>query len=53
MHEAMAATLDTVVERIRNIQHNARLSGDLTRRTSGARITMASRISIPVSSFMS
>ena len=31
MHEAMAATLDTVVEQIRNIQHNARVNGDLTR----------------------
>ncbi len=31
MHEAMAATLDTVVEEIRKIQHNARVGGDLTR----------------------
>ena len=31
MHEAMAATLDTVVEQIRKIQHNARINGDLTR----------------------
>ena len=31
MHEAMAAALDKAVERIRSIQHNARVSGDLTR----------------------
>ena len=31
MHEAMAATLDTVVEQIRSIQHTARVNGDLTR----------------------
>ena len=31
MHEAMAATLDTSVERIRAIQHEARVNGNLTR----------------------
>jgi xylulose-5-phosphate/fructose-6-phosphate phosphoketolase len=31
MHEAMASTLDTVVEEIRKVQHNARVGGDLTR----------------------
>jgi xylulose-5-phosphate/fructose-6-phosphate phosphoketolase len=31
MHEAMAATLDLAVEQIKNIQHNARVGGDLTR----------------------
>jgi len=31
MHEAMATTLDTVVEEIKRIQHEARLSGNLTR----------------------
>jgi xylulose-5-phosphate/fructose-6-phosphate phosphoketolase len=31
MHEAMASTLDTVMEQIQTIQHNARINGDLTR----------------------
>lgn len=31
MHEAMAAVLDTVMEQIQTIQHNARIHGDLTR----------------------
>ena len=31
MHEAMVATLDTVMERIQSIEHNARIRGDLTR----------------------
>jgi xylulose-5-phosphate/fructose-6-phosphate phosphoketolase len=31
MHQAMAATLDTVVEEIRAIQHGARVNGDLKR----------------------
>jgi len=31
MHEAMATTLDTAIERIREIQHAARVGGDLTR----------------------
>ncbi len=31
MHQAMAATLDQVVEQIRQIQHNARIQGDTTR----------------------
>ncbi|MCD2451691.1 phosphoketolase family protein [Methylicorpusculum oleiharenae] len=31
MHEAMVATLDTVMEQIQTIQHNARINGDLTR----------------------
>ncbi len=31
MHEAMAATLDKAMEDIRNIQHNARANGNLTR----------------------
>ena len=31
MHEAMVATLDTVMEQIQSIQHNARIRGDLTR----------------------
>ncbi|CAK0781121.1 putative phosphoketolase [Gammaproteobacteria bacterium] len=31
MHEAMAATLDTVVEQIKSIQHDARVDGNLTR----------------------
>ena len=31
MHEAMAATLDEAVERIRKIQHEARVNGNLTR----------------------
>ena len=31
MHEAMATTLDTVIEQIRNIQHDARVNGNLTR----------------------
>lgn len=31
MHEAMAATMDIVVEQIKGIQHNARVNGDLTR----------------------
>ena len=31
MHEAMAATLDTVTEQIKSIQHNARINHDLTR----------------------
>ena len=31
MHEAMAATLDTVVEQIRKIQQDARVGGNLTR----------------------
>ena len=31
MHEAMAATLDEVVEEIKAIQHRARVDGDLTR----------------------
>jgi xylulose-5-phosphate/fructose-6-phosphate phosphoketolase len=31
MHEEMATALDTVVERIHNIQQNARVRGDLTR----------------------
>lgn len=31
MHEAMATTLDTVMEQIKSIQHNARVSGNLTR----------------------
>ncbi|MDO8845615.1 phosphoketolase [Methylicorpusculum sp.] len=31
MHEAMAAVLDTVMEQIQTIQHNARIRGDLTR----------------------
>jgi xylulose-5-phosphate/fructose-6-phosphate phosphoketolase len=31
MHEAMAATLDTVLEQIQTIQHNARIQGDMTR----------------------
>ncbi len=31
MHEAMATTLDTVMEQIKNIQHDARVNGNLTR----------------------
>jgi xylulose-5-phosphate/fructose-6-phosphate phosphoketolase len=31
MHQAMAATLDRVVEQIQQIQHNARIQGDTTR----------------------
>jgi xylulose-5-phosphate/fructose-6-phosphate phosphoketolase len=31
MHEAMASTLDTVMEQIQTIQHNARINRDLTR----------------------
>jgi xylulose-5-phosphate/fructose-6-phosphate phosphoketolase len=31
MHEAMAATLDTVMEQIKSIQHDARVNGNLTR----------------------
>lgn len=31
MHQAMAATLDIVIEEIRAIQHRARVDGDLTR----------------------
>ncbi len=31
MHELMAATMATVVEEIRRIQHNARTNGDTTR----------------------
>ncbi len=31
MHEAMAAALDAAVERIREIQHDARVNGNLTR----------------------
>ena len=31
MHQAMAATLDRVVEQIQEIQHNARIQGDTTR----------------------
>src|SRR6476619_3780487 len=31
MHEAMAITLDTAIERIRDIQHDARLSGNTAR----------------------
>ena len=31
MHEAMATTLDSVIEQIKCIQHNAREGGDLTR----------------------
>jgi xylulose-5-phosphate/fructose-6-phosphate phosphoketolase len=31
MHEAMAITLDTVIERIRDIQHDARISGSTAR----------------------
>jgi xylulose-5-phosphate/fructose-6-phosphate phosphoketolase len=31
MHEAMATTLDTVMEQIRSIQHDARANGNLTR----------------------
>jgi xylulose-5-phosphate/fructose-6-phosphate phosphoketolase len=31
MHEAMAATLDTAIERIKNIQQDARIRSDLTR----------------------
>jgi xylulose-5-phosphate/fructose-6-phosphate phosphoketolase len=31
MHQTMAATLDRVVEQIRRIQHDARISGDTTR----------------------
>src|SRR5659263_118845 len=31
MHEAMATTLDTVMEQIKSIQHNARVNHDLTR----------------------
>ena len=31
MHEAMAATLDTAVEQIKRIQHNARVHGNIAR----------------------
>ena len=31
MHQAMAATLDTAVEQIKRIQHDARVNGNLTR----------------------
>ena len=31
MHEAMAATLDKVIEQIKSIQHDARVNGNLTR----------------------
>ena len=31
MHEAMASTLDTVVEQIKNMQHDARVNGNLVR----------------------
>ncbi|WP_305907102.1 phosphoketolase family protein [Methylomarinum sp. Ch1-1] len=31
MHQAMAATLDTVVEQIKHIHHDARVNGNLTR----------------------
>ncbi len=31
MHEAMATILDTVIEQIKNIQHDARINGNLTR----------------------
>ena len=31
MHERWSATLDTVMEQIQPIQHNARIQGDMTR----------------------